>query len=582
MTYSKRFSGEDDRTIETIETEILILGSGGAGLYAALCAYDNNPRLRIVLVGRGLLGKGGCSRLVQGGLNVVLNENDSIDMHFKDTLKGGAFINDQEMVWTLVNDAPKVVHELEVKYGLFLDRGKDGNIHQKPFAGQSFDRTVHVADLTGIQIMGRLADQIHSRDITVTEETRALDLLTTDNGSRVIGAVLLNVRTGEIFIVNSKVTIVATGGAASMYKVFATSTDKSGDGVAMCFRAGVKFVDMEMLQFHPTGLLVADSHLTGVILEEGLRGAGARLYNGLGERFMERYDPQNMERATRDVVSRAGYLEILAGRGTAEGGVLLDPSHLGAKFVEENFPGMCERVRDMGQDLAREGAVVSPSAHYMMGGAKIDIYCQTNLQGLLVAGEDAGGTHGANRLGGNGICDSLVFGRRAGDTAAKLAVQQKLRPYQQAQAEETKERWLRPFYIDSNEGIYTVRDELKNLTWQDIGLVRNGKQLKRAIKRLDELMELTEHIGLANKSLKRYNMEWNDIINVTNWITVARMLAKSALYRKESRGAHYREDFPDRDDKNWLCNIYLRKMNGSDIEISSKPVEFTRKDLNEV
>ncbi|MFC2041297.1 FAD-binding protein [Chloroflexota bacterium] len=224
MAYSKRFSGEDDRTIETIETDILILGSGGAGLYAALCAYDNNPRLRIVLVGRGLLGKGGCSRLVQGGLNVVLNENDSIDMHFKDTLKGGAFINDQEMVLTLVNDAPKVVHELEVKYGLFLDRGKDGNIHQKPFAGQSFDRTVHVADLTGIQIMGRLADQIHSRDITVTEETRALDLLTTDDGSRVVGAVLLNVRTGEIFIVNSNVTIVATGGAASMYKVFATST----------------------------------------------------------------------------------------------------------------------------------------------------------------------------------------------------------------------------------------------------------------------------------------------------------------------------------------------------------------------
>ena len=529
-----------------------------------------------------MLGKGGCSRLVQGGLNVVLNENDSVDMHFKDTLRGGAFINDQEMVWTLVNDAPKVVHELEVKHGLFLDRGRDGSIHQKPFAGQSFDRTVHVADLTGIQIMGRLADQIYSRDITVMEETRALDLVTTSDGSRVVGAVLLNVRTGEIFIVNSKVTIAATGGAASMYKVFATSTDKSGDGMAMCFRAGVEFVDMEMLQFHPTGLLVADSHMTGVILEEGLRGVGARLYNGLGERFMERYDPQHMERSTRDVVARASYLEILAGRGTVEGGVLLDPSHLGAKFVEENFPGMCERVRDTGRDLAREGAVVIPSAHYMMGGAKIDIDCKTSLEGLLVAGEDAGGTHGANRLGGNGICESLVFGRRAGDTAAKLVGQQKLHSCQQAQAKEIKERWLKPFCIDSNKGIYTVRDELKDLTWQDIGVVRNGKQLEKAITRLDELMELIEHIGLANKRLKSYNTEWNDIINVTNWITVGRMLANSALYRKESRGAHYREDFPDRDDKNWLCNVYLRKENESDLNISSKPIEFTRKDINEV
>lgn len=582
MAYSQGFSGEEDRTIETIEADVLVLGSGGAGLSAALHAYDSNPELRIVLVGRTLLGKGGCSRLVQGGLNVVLNENDSVDRHFKDTLEGGAFINDQELAWTLVSDAPKAVHELEVKYGVFFDRAEDGRIHQKPFAGQSFDRTVAVADLTGIQIVGRLADQIYRRDITVLEETRALDLLTTDDGNRVVGAVLLNVRTGEMFIVNSKVTIVATGGAASMYKVFATSTDKSGDGIAMCFRAGVELVDMEMLQFHPTGLLVGDSHLTGAILTEALRGAGARLYNGLGERFMERYDPQHLERATRDVVARANYVEIMAGRGTGEGGVLLDPSHLGAKFVEENFPGMCERVRDMGRDLAREGAVVSPTAHYMMGGAKQDIYCQTNLEGLLVAGEDAGGTHGANRLGGNGICDAIVFGRRAGDTAAELAAQQELHPYRQAQAEEIKARWLKPFPINSKEGIYPVRDELKDLTWRDMGVVRTGRQLEGAVRRLDELMEWIEHIGLASKRLKTYNMEWNDIINVTNWVTVGRMLANSALYRKESRGAHYREDFPDTDDKNWLCNIYLRKKNASDIELSSKPVEFTRKNINEV
>ncbi len=568
--------------MKTIATDILIIGSGGAGLTATLHAYDSNPRLKIVLVGRGLLGKGGCSRLVQGGLNVVLNEKDSVDMHFKDTLKGGGFINDQEMVWTLVNDAPKVVRELEVKYGLFLDRGKDGKIHQKPFAGQSFDRTVHVADLTGIQIIGRLADQIHARDITVLEETRALDLLTTGSGTGVIGAVLLNIRTGEMFVINSKVTLVATGGPASMYKIFATSTDKSGDGMAICFRAGVEFVDMEMLQFHPTGLLVGDSLLTGVILEEGLRGSGARLYNGLGERFMERYDPKNLERATRDVVARASYMEIVAGRGTPEGGVLLDPSHLGAKFVEENFPGMCERVKDMGGDLARKGAVVCPSAHYMMGGAKIDTDCQTNLEGLLVAGEDSGGGHGANRLGGNGICDSVVYGSRAGNTAARLAEQRKLQPYSEAQAEEIKGRWLRPFHIDSSDRIYPVRDELKELTWRDIGLVRTGAHLESAIAGLGKLMERTERIGLTNKGLKSYNMEWSDILNVVNWITVGQMLATSALYRKESRGAHYREDYPARDDKNWLCNIFLRKKGDSSMEISTRPVKLTRKAVSDV
>ncbi len=568
--------------METLEADVLIIGSGGAGLTAALHAYDSNPRLKIVLVGRGLMGKGGCSRLVQGGLNVVLNEKDSVEMHFKDTLKGGGFINDQEMVWTLVNDAPKVVHELEVKYGLFLDRGKDGKIHQKPFAGQSFDRTVHVADLTGIQIIGRLADQIFSRNITVLEETRALDLLTTDDGSGVVGAVLLNIRNGEIFAINSRVTMVATGGPASMYKIFATSCDKSGDGMAICFRAGVEFIDMEMLQFHPTGLLVGDSLLTGVILEEGLRGSGARLYNGLGERFMERYDPEHMERATRDVVARASYMEIIAGRGTVEGGVLLDPSHLGAKFVEENFPGMCERVKDMGGDLARKGAVVCPSAHYMMGGAKIDIYCQTNLEGLLVAGEDSGGVHGANRLGGNGICDSVVFGSRAGYTAAELAAQRKLYPFRRAQAEAIKERWLKPFRISSNERIYSVRDELKELTWRDMGLVRTGKQLEIAIVSLGGLMERTERIGLANKQLKSYNMEWSDIINVTNWVTVGQMLAKSALLRTESRGAHYRADYPTRDDKNWLCNIHLRKKGDSDMELSIKPVKLTRRAVSDV
>jgi succinate dehydrogenase / fumarate reductase flavoprotein subunit/fumarate reductase flavoprotein subunit len=562
--------------VEVIKADALILGSGGAGLFTALHLYDNNPHLKIILATKGLMGKSGCSRMVQGGFNVVLNENDSLDKHFADTLKGGAFINDQELAWTLVNDAPKTIHELEVKVGCFFDRAEDGRIHQKAFAGQSFDRTVHVADLTGIQIIGRLTDQIFARNIIVLEETRGLDLLTSDDGNRVVGAVLAKIRTGEMLVVNTKVTIVATGGAASMYKISAPSVDKTGDGMGMCFRAGAEFVDMEMVQFHPTGLIAGQSRLSGSLLEEGLRGAGARLYNGLGERYMERYDPEHLERSTRDRVARAGYMEIMAGRGTENGGLYLDASHLGAKFVEEKFPGMVERVKDIGRDLAREKVEITPTSHYQMGGVKIDIHCRSNLKGLLVAGEDAGGTHGANRLGGNGICDSTVFGRRAGDMAAELALQENLHPFRESQAEAIRMRWLRPFLNESGQDIYPIRDEIKNLMWEKVGLVRTGKQMEEAIGRLGDLAQDVDRTRVENRQLVRYNMEWHNIIDVTNSIAVCTMVAHSALRREESRGAHYREDFTGTDNKNWLVNIYLARKGERDMELTTKPVNLTR------
>jgi succinate dehydrogenase / fumarate reductase flavoprotein subunit/fumarate reductase flavoprotein subunit len=562
--------------VEVVKADALILGSGGAGLFAALHLYDNNPHLKIILATKGLIGKSGCSRMVQGGFNVVLNESDSLDKHFEDTLTGGGFINDQVLAWTLVNDAPKTIHELEVKVGCFFDRDEDGRIHQKAFAGQSFDRTVHVADLTGIQIIGRLTDQIFARNITVLEETRGLDLLTTKDGAGVVGAVLANIRTGEMLVVNAKVTIVATGGAASMYKISAPSVDKTGDGMAMCFRAGAEFVDMEMVQFHPTGLIAGQSRLSGSLLEEGLRGAGARLYNGLGERYMERYDPEHLERSTRDRVARAGYMEIMAGRGTKNDGIYLDASHLGAKFVEEKFPGMVERVKDIGRDLARERVEITPTSHYQMGGVKIDIHCRSNLKGLLVAGEDAGGTHGANRLGGNGICDSTVFGRRAGDMAADLALKENLYPFRESQAEEIRTRWLEPFLLDSGNDIYSIRDEMKNLMWENVGLVRTGIKMEEAVRRLDEVAQDVAHARVDNKHLMRYNMEWNNIIDVTNSITVYRMVANSALHREESRGAHYREDFPEPDNKSWLVNIHLMREGESGMELTTKPVNLTR------
>ncbi len=562
--------------MEVLKADILILGAGGAGLFAALHAYDRNPRLKVVVATKGLIGKGGCSRMVQGGLNVVLNEKDSLENHFQDTLKGGGFINNQELAWTLVSDAPKAVHELEVKVGCFFDRGEDGKIHQKPFAGQSFDRTVHVADLTGIQLISRMTDQIYARNIQVLEETRGLDLLSSKDGHRIVGALLSDIRTGEIFVVNAKVTIVATGGCASMYKISAPSFDKTGDGMAICFRAGAEFVDMEMVQFHPTGLVAGRSRLNGSLLEEGLRGSGARLYNGLGERFMERYDPVRLERSTRDRVARSSFMEIMAGRGTENNAVYLDASHLGAEFVEQKFPGMVERVKDIGKDLAREKVEVTPTAHYQMGGVRIDTHCQSNLKGLLVCGEDAGGVHGANRLGGNGICDSTVYGRRAGDVAAALASEEDIHPYQETEAERMRMGWLRPFLRESGENVYEIRDEIEDLMWEKAGLLRTGNKLTEAAERLDYFLEKIDSANVAHRYLAHYNMEWNNIIDVTNLITVCRMVVNSARCREESRGAHYREDFPETDNEKWLINIYQTKGEGFHLNLTQKPVVLNR------
>ena len=359
-----------------------------------------------------------------------------------------------------------------------------------------------------------------------------------------------------------------------MYKISAPSKEKSGDGTAMAFRAGAEFVDMEMLQFHPTGLLAGESQLSGSVLEEGLRGAGGRLFNAEGERFMKRYDPDRMERSTRDQVARGAYLEIMAGRGTHSGGVLLDISHLGAGFVERTFPGMVDRVKDIGKDLAREPIEVSPTAHFHMGGVRIDRDCRSNLEGLFVAGEDAGGVHGANRLGGNGVAESTVFGARAGDAAASFVSECNLSAVDDAQVNAVWQETIRPFSLSDGEDAYRLRRELKLLTWEKIGVVRSREQLLHGIQQLDEMKDRAERIKV--KGSRQYNMDWNEALNVRNLITVARMVAQSALIREESRGSHYRSDFPKTDNDNWLKNILLIRDGKEVIRLYSKAVMFSR------
>lgn len=555
--------------VETINTDILILGAGGAGLMAAMHAHIQAPQLDIVVVVKGLLGQSGCTRMVQGGYNAVLNPADSFERHFADTIKGGVFLNDQELAWILVRQAPARIIELENRVGCMFDRKPDGTVHQKPFAGQSFDRTVHRGDLTGIEIMSNLRDYVLESPIRVLEETRGLDLL--QNDSRVTGALLLQMRTGTFVAVNARAVLLATGGGARMYRISSPSLEKSGDGMAMGWRAGAAFSDTEMLQFHPTGLLVGKSIATGGLLEEGLRGAGAHLINGRGERFMLRYDTK-IERATRDVVSRSSYLEIMAGRGTPNGGVWIDATHLGEQFLLENFPGMVERCRDNGFDLLHRRVEVSPSAHYQMGGMLIDTECRTSIDGLYAAGEDASGVHGANRLGGNGVADSIVFGALAGDVMAHSLSATAPRQVSAAYIRERCAFWSEPLCRTAGERPNVLRREIENLMWEKVGLVRNGPDLQSALDQLHAIGERAARQSAGSESA--FNLAWNEALDVINIGLNAELVARGALLREESRGSHFRSDFPHPNPE-WLRRIRLQQKN-SRVEVSYIPVTFPR------
>jgi succinate dehydrogenase / fumarate reductase flavoprotein subunit/fumarate reductase flavoprotein subunit len=559
--------------IETLETDVAVIGSGGAGLMCVLHLARQAPELDIALVSKGAVGRSGCTRMVQGGYNAVLDPADSLELHFEDTLNGGKYLNDQELAWTLVNDAPRVIHELETQVGCFFDRTPNGRIKQKAFAGQLFDRTVHRGDLTGIEIMGRLRDQMFRIRPLELEDVRALDLLLDADGE-VAGLTLLDARSGAVAVLRARVVVVATGGAATMFRIAAPAREKTGDGVAMCYRAGLELRDMEMMQFHPTGLLAGESRMTGAVLEEGLRGAGAYLFNAGGERYMARYDPERMERSTRDLVSRAGYLEIMQGRGTPQGGVMIDISHLGVEEVERRFAGMVARTRQIGSDLARGPVEVSPTAHFHMGGAIIDRDCRTAIPGLLVAGEDAGGVHGANRLGGNGVAESTVFGARAGDTAAEVARSRALgRPAAEAVAASVA-RAMAPLEHEAGPSPFPITSALKDAMWEGCGVVRTREGLLGAQARIEELIE--EAAAIAVPGPAEMNYAWQEALDLGNQLTVARAVVASALAREESRGAHYRADFPEPDDARWLRYAVVRSGAEGVPAIDWRPVELSR------
>ena len=564
--------------INRIRTDILILGAGGAGLFAALHAKRANPALSVTVVVKGLLGKCGCTRMVQGGYNVALAAGDSIERHFMDTIDGGKWLPDQDLAWTLVNGAIERIHELENELGCFFDRNPDGSIHQKAFAGQTFDRTVHKGDLTGIEIMNRLSEQVWARDIARLEEHRALDFIPAADGA-LAGVLLADVRTGGYTFAQAQAVLLATGGGPTMYKFHTPSGDKSCDGLAMALRAGLPLRDMEMVQFHPTGLLAgAGTRMTGTVLEEGLRGAGGYLLDGAGERFMHRSDPRG-ERATRDIVSRAIDAEMRTGRTTPNGGVYLSMGHLGPDNVRRQFKGMVDRCADCGFDLAADRVEVVPTAHYMMGGVEFAADCSTERPGLFVAGEDSGGVHGANRLGGNGVANSTVFGAIAGDTmAAWIAKDGGWREPDAAALDAAHARAEAPLSGRTGDAgaLEAIRERLYVTMWDDAGIVRDAAGLARAADALREMAQQAAAVAVPGADHRAFNLTWHDALNLSSLIAVSQAIVRAGQARENSRGAHYRSDFTDAGDLATSTYTRVRQDAAGALALEQVPVRFTR------
>ncbi|WP_416882833.1 L-aspartate oxidase [Marivita sp.] len=562
------------KDIDRHDTDILILGTGGAGMFAALHAMQSAPEgTKVTIAVKGLIGKCGCTRMVQGGYNVALGGGDSVERHFMDTIEGGKWLPNQDMAWRLCEQAVVRIRELENEIGCFFDRNPDGSLHQKAFAGQTADRTVHKGDLTGIEIINRLMEQVLSRPVEKLQEHRAIGLIPTKDGSALAGVLMIDMRTGRFRFVRAKTVLMATGGGPTMYKYHTPSGDKTMDGLAMALRVGLPLRDMEMVQFHPTGLLAGDhTRMTGTVLEEGLRGAGGQLVNHAGQRFMFDYDAKG-ERATRDVVSRGIYAEMRKNNNPDQEGVFISMSHLGPDFVREKFKGMVKRCADSGFDLAAGKVEVVPTAHYFMGGVVVDVDTRTAMEGLYVAGEDAGGAHGSNRLGGNGVANSTVYGGIAGDVmGADIRGMDALRDPDESVMEAELMRACHPL-TRKPELVLPLRKQLQEAMWDEVGVMRTEAGLKRGLGRIAEISDALGDVGVAADNLA-FNLTWHDWLNLRSLCDISEVITKAALARENSRGAHYREDFPDAGAMEDSYFTIARQVDGA-VEVGREDVQFT-------
>jgi succinate dehydrogenase / fumarate reductase flavoprotein subunit len=531
-------------THETHEHDVLIIGAGGAGLRAAIEALAQGVRVGVVC--KSLLGKAH-TVMAEGGIAAAMANVDQADdwrAHFRDTMRGGKFMNNWRMAQLHAQEAPERVRELE-QWGALFDRTENGEILQRAFGGHTFKRLCHVGDRTGLEMIRTLQDRGVHLGIDVYMECTITRLL--KDGNRIAGALGYWREQGRFVVFKAKSVVICTGGIGKAWRITSNSWEYTGDGMALAYDAGADLVDMEFVQFHPTGM-VWPPGVQGILVTEAVRGEGGILRNKNGERFMERYDPKRLDLSTRDVVARSIYTEVREGRGTEHGGAFLDISHKPADYVKRKLPSMYHQFMELADvDITKGPMEVGPTCHYMMGGIRVDAEtAQSSIPGLFAAGEAAAGLHGANRLGGNSLSDLLVFGRRAGFAAAEHAKRSPAPAIDSSQIEDAERQMLLPFERSGGESPYAIHEDLQGIMQSLVGIFRTEEDLRRALSEIDQLKERAARVRVEGSRL--FNPGWHLARDLQSMLTIAEAVTRSALARRESRGAHSRIDYPGLDD----------------------------------
>ncbi len=560
---------------ETREHDVLIIGAGGAGLRAAIEALAQGASVGVVC--KSLLGKAH-TVMAEGGIAAAMANVDAADSwktHFRDTMRGGKFLNNWRMAQLHAQESPDRVRELE-QWGALFDRTESGDILQRAFGGHTFKRLCHVGDRTGLEMIRTLQDRGVQQGIDVYMECTVTRLLT-DKG-RVSGAFAYWRENGRFIVFKAKSIVIATGGIGKAWRVTSNSWEYTGDGMALAYEAGAELMDMEFVQFHPTGM-VWPPGVQGILVTEAVRGEGGILRNKAGERFMEKYDPKRMELSTRDVVARSIYTEVKEGRGTEHGGAYLDISHKPAEYVKKKLPSMYHQFKELADvDITKGPMEVGPTCHYMMGGIRVDAEtAESTVPGLFAAGEAAAGLHGANRLGGNSLSDLLVFGRRAGLAAAASAKLSSVSSIDNAQIDQAEKELLAPFSNSATESPYAVHRDLQEVMQNLVGIFRTDEDLKKALAELAKLKVRAGKVSVEGSRL--FNPGWHLSYDLKAMLMVSEAVAHSALARAESRGAHSRIDYPNPDSV-WekKHNVVIRESGGGmgrrEIPIEPVPEEL--------
>ena len=550
-----------DTSYETVDTDVLVIGAGGAGMRGAIAAASAGARVLVLC--KSLLGKAH-TVMAEGGMAAALANVaglDSWEAHFADTMKGGKLINNWRMAQIHAKEAPERVLELE-RWGAVFDRTRDGRIHQRPFGAHTYPRLAHIGDRTGLELIRSLQDKlVHTDGIDVHMEVTVACLLTSEG--RAAGALAYRRADGKLVVYTARAVLLATGGAGRIYRVTSNSWECTGDGPALAYQIGAELQDCEMVQFHPTGM-VWPPGVRGILVTEGVRGEGGLLRNKDGDRFMERYDHERMELSSRDVVARAINAEVVAGRGTPHGGAYLDITHKSPDYIKRKLPSMHEQFLKLAKvDITREPMEVAPTIHYFMGGVRVQAETgATSVPGLFAAGEVASGLHGANRLGGNSLSDLLVFGKRAGDAAAECATDRRPPRVDRAEVDQGIQRLLSPLSRPHGESPYRLQGELQDVCATYAPIIRDEAGLTQGLERVLDLAERAEECGTGGPSGRQFNPGWHTAEDLRSMLVNAEALFRSALERRESRGAHARSDYPRLDPRLAQVNMVVARSEG--------------------